>query len=335
MKRQVATILVASAGLLAAAWQQFGTPPAGVSGGSAPIDVVSAYNGEGGPVKLAGVCSIDADSVACWDSSGTSAPALAKLVEDEYRAADQLYVPFYIGRKNRLAVLSTPDVKSGGIATTEGGLAPGHTWRASGQRLTAIVLAAREEASTSELIVTLSAPSIKGEVSFRVGERATFGDLAVEVGRTTRDDGTPPRVHAGTASDLRPAPGGSFWAYAIGFKTRFGMAASPIVWPSDKDHNRIRYVDLKGKPISAARYAELGGRSDDAGFTSEAEKPEHIPKCDTVHTWIKGRLDDAISVAINVDPQEVKYLQIETVRMLRLRFTGIPLDPKSWSARTP
>lgn len=327
MKRHWITLLIGSTALFAAALQRTLPKP--------DEEVTGSYEGEGGKIDLLGVCSITPDKAECWDGQGAMAPALSRTVAGLCQSNTGNDMQFKFGRKNRVVVFRSTFQLNNGFSMSDGNYAQGVYWMSNSESpMSGIRVATAMDEKTTSLLATVNIAPLQVELPFKLGEK-TNSDLGpIEFGPAKPADApTNPYNNGMYYNGMGPggqSMPGKYWSVVLGMDTKENEYPQFSYVAFDKDHKQIRYVDLKGEPISGLTFLALGGNPNGQYNYPMASngKPQPKPQCAMLSISQQASAVGAIKILMNVNPERVAYLQISKARQKRILFKDIPLDPK-------
>lgn len=283
-----------------------------------------------GRVEARGACEIRPESVACWDMDGKPSPDLtdatrATLANNE--------VGFRLGRKNRVLVVRRSQQMSVQYRV-EGQDNVYSNWQSGGDPTTEYLrVAAEPSAATATLRVQSTVQASKDvDLPLREGATGEVEGWTVEVGAAQKvipKKGDPP-VNRGYYYGQPPAST-EYWNVVMGLKGREGESVSWAYTPLDAAGAPIRYVDAKGRPLSAIKALALEPSlqpNPNYGYpgapTGEGARK---PKASAAYFQGYGTAP-AFRAATNIDPKAIASLRIRASHQKSLDLGPFPLDPK-------
>ena len=304
--------------------------------------VQKRYELDGGAsVEVVGVCHLTEDSVECWDYDGAHDERLTEMVENSlmngrhrvslgYRSRN---LEFRYGKKNRYIVVrhvyGSQDNQLGIVTDRMNALNGESTDMDMGflveHEITKVMIYYNvfgqyfDREATETHIRLMASTKLDEEIGivFKEGEQFSLNgvDFVLEEPKRPQVQANEQLPFVWTAS-VKSIVETQGYYYVRGYAV-------------DKNGDRIRYIDQKGRPISAREYealiAELKAISDDirGSIASSA---------------VVGFLGDGFrarpagesrnrSLRTGVDPKYIKEVRFTGTWSRRIRIVGIPLDP--------
>ncbi|RYG49154.1 hypothetical protein EON79_02300 [bacterium] len=283
---------------------------------------------KGQKIEVVGVCQIDTDATACWKTDGTPDIELTRQIENYYEAQVHADLRFVPGAKHRYAVFRRPrdtyayvtDKKGGFLGTTDQG--------STDLFLQWARATVDPETKSFEIfmVVPFAKPLTPAEIPFREGAKLEYQGTSFQLGPIRPQEG-----------GFRNSFGGGFDPAGIGTNPGWKVdwlqkADSPMQMdfaftPIGKDGKPILYVDTKGNPLSETQYLQaLAEASVQVGGGVHAARP--APAAFTPANNFFGNPQRGYSFQTNVAPGRLASIRITASERLRIRFGGLPTDPK-------
>ena len=295
----------------------------------------------GASVEVVGVCHLTDDSVECWDYDGAHDERLTEMVENSLMngrrrislGSRSRNLEFKYGKKNRYVVFrhvygsqdnrlivdtDRMNALNGESIDMDMGFLVEHEitkvmiyYNVFGQYFD------REATETFVQLTAVTELDAEIGISFKEGEQFSLngGDFVLEEPKSAQVQSSKqlPLVWTASVKSIVETQG---YYYVRGYAV-------------DKNGDRIRYIDQKGRPISAREHealiAELKAISDDI-------------RGSIASSTVVGILGDGFrarppgesrnrSLRTGVDPKYIKEIRFTGYWSRRIRIVGIPLDP--------
>jgi len=293
------------------------------------------------PIKLLGVCDVQSDSAACWDTTrklnDSISGQVTEILMGEWGAKGHFgaVIPYLFQQKNRLVVFEYPAQAEKTYMTRfyphltspkndidygvhQFGFAKGAT------KFKCLPITASPDTSTASVLVDVIYDRTRSfDMPFRIGGTATSDGVSIsiesvdEIKEHVETYKTKSTKNRGTRQRLVP----------IGWNILFKISDDSIrlkrtleVEPLDSKGQPILWVNKTGrpgKPVPAALklYNERGLYAESQGF-----KPVGYSRFDEARQLRKWELP--------VDPSFVFGLRIKFMEEKTVEFHDVPLDPK-------
>jgi hypothetical protein len=239
-------------------------------------------------------------------------------------------VTFRFGKKNRVVVMLSPPDGSGNFELPEQSGINTLYWGSDDKlRVSGVRVEANSEDKTVGLIASIPTKPVNAKLALKTGEKADVDGVVFEVGSIKTSK--PPENRNMYDGYGMPQPAvGSYWSVILAAKPGDSQYYNLTFGAFDQDLKPIRYVDLKGNPISAVTFLDLGGRPDNGypGPTGPGAAKKEKPRCAMAQVFPSTVVAGAQALTMNVNPEKVAYLVITKQKQKRILFKDIPLDPK-------
>ena len=282
-----------------------------------------------GDIEARGACDVRPESIACWDMDGAKSAEL----EDSVRAvlANGQEVSFRVGKKNRILVIRRPQTASVSYRVSTNNSLYGN-WQQGGDPTTEFV---RYPADLSEKTVVLTAQTTvqaakDEEIDFREGATGEIDGRKLEIGAVQKfvPGKTPPNPRMYYNGYNRP-PVGDTWNAVLGLTGKDGEYVNWAFIPLDAAGQPIRYVDAKGKPITAIRALALEPTLSPNNYNGYPNNDPAAPKPKAAAAYFQGAgTAPAFRATTNIDPKEIAKLRIRASHTVSAALGPFPLDPK-------
>jgi hypothetical protein len=268
-----------------------------------------------GSLKVLAVCTINPDSVSCWDADGK--PNLEQTRRTEAAVLDQnVAVKFQYFKKNRYVVMR--QVMQRGPNTLAWGLSYGGAFEPMTSRSLPDYSPSGENPTWGLYHVVCENDAKTLEVPFIITKRQAQGQVVLEKGASITMAGQtltfqssekqprssyafPPNTAAWTLTFTNPNP-----TPGINFEIRM----------LNKDKQPIAYLDAKGNQVASATYMDWvshGGGN--------------IRQFAPASNWELTNENGLLTFSTNVNPEQVRFVELTASLVTQARLTGIPADP--------
>jgi hypothetical protein len=305
---------------------------------SGPADV-EARDGvfeddKGNRVKIEAVCEVDPEHVSCWDLHGVISAELSERMRAGLTYNNGLDVSFSMGRKNRYLLYSATGNQYPNFQTVNGyGNMQSYSFNTNSgnERSGWARISVAQHTTTAEVTMNLSVPGPAAvTLPFKEGSAVTYDGQLLTMGGW-KVGGSTPNYYPGNWNgydQVQPGKKNPGWSVFIGVESPTYFNYVPL----DKDGHVIGHVDAKGRPMSDMEFLKLtaGNKTNPVYYNGGYPQRGYFGTPSAVLFQASGPSTPTAQVfTTNVDPKYISGLQVSGQHQLRVRFPGLPLDPKN------
>lgn len=281
---------------------------------------------DGRRFEAVGVCQIDPAGIRCWSREGGPAPEITKKIEAFYLVQGSTDVSFRPGRKNLYTVFRYPTSLGPQFVSRDGSYLPTSQFNEDNSYLTWARALVSPEDKTFEVFANL--PQIRQlaptTLPFVKGRTTEIQAVQFEVG----DWSPTPQRPGGPFNqgfDRWGTQGGKAWSVTLLRRSPAPLNFDFSFAPLDKKGDLVGYVDAKGRPISEAKFNELGGNGYGGGFGgANGGKPPQAFRASFNYYY---NAEGATTASTNIDPAQIGAIRITPSEKASVRFSGLPANP--------
>ncbi len=288
---------------------------------------------DGSTVSYEGGCSFDDKQVNCWTPDGTPAPDLSEKISSYYLGSNGNELTIGFKKKNRLVVFSRSS-GSGGVSinSLEGSYLQVHQLNGNGNGFFgwAMVKSALDAKSVSLVLTPYGLPAAPlVRAPFTEGAKLSYDGASITLGGTKsipKDRKNAPGPGQFTGGNGQQLGDGKCWQYFVAVETPNSGQLSLGYTMIDKDGKSIRYVDRNGRAVSELKYVKESPYAANGYYMNPSAQPNaKYVGAYASPNYVSGSV---VTITSNIDPAEVKFLEVSGSRSTRILFRDIPLDPK-------
>lgn len=274
-------------------------------------------------IDVLGVAEITTTSVAAWNMDGKPDSGLADQVK-AVALGGYNDVSFKFGKKNRILVVRSkgnnyPSFMQGPNRYVNG-------WQSSSDgngNVQYLRITAEPTESTVDIFASLEAPTPAPiEVKFVMNQpvKGAWGEFEVNSYKETKPQPNTYPYFNGFHSGVATAPGKPVRWWNIVISTRNLQEGLLVgnVEAYDGRGDLIRYVDQKNRIVTSAEWV--------ASLTNSSSESSKFLRSNITRNGYGDPI--ASTITTNIDPKQIKSLKIYASKQIRVKFAGIPLDPK-------